>query len=143
MAQFSYSVKFLCGVQKEAHCSPVRPGTYATEVNIHNYHPQIEAAIEKRIFLLVKQGEVAGREPKFVKAQPFDRIVLPPESATMDDCCRLEEKLQLQAGGPINICILELISNVELAVTAVYTSNDPKSNGLSVQVQNIAGRPLP
>lgn len=37
-----------------------------------------EAVIKKRILVLVKQGEVAGREPKFVKAEAFDRIVLPP-----------------------------------------------------------------
>ena len=38
---------------------------------------------------------------------------------------------------PLTIGFLEIVSNVQLNVTAVYTASDLKSNGLSIDVQNI------
>ncbi|HET8796270.1 MAG TPA: vWA domain-containing protein, partial [Thermoanaerobaculia bacterium] len=37
---FSYSVKFVCGTASkcDCECGPVRPGVYATEINIHNHN---------------------------------------------------------------------------------------------------------
>jgi len=139
---FSYSVKFVCGVQKEVaaqSCSPVRQGIYATEINIHNFNRDQEARIEKRAFLLVHNDEPKGREPHFVKAQPFDKIALPPETATMDDCCRLDEILKLSPAR-LSIGFLELLSSVELNVTAVYTATDLKSGSISMEVETIAAR---
>src|SRR5215469_13918004 len=119
---FSYSVKFICGVQNahaEPHgCTVVRQGAYATEINIHNFHREEKAEIEKRAFLLVHNDVPEGREPHFAKGQPFDRIILPPETATMDDCCRLAERLKF-IPGRLSIGFLELLSSVELNVVAV------------------------
>src|SRR5437868_1279943 len=127
---FSYSVKFVCGMQKELpagqSCSPVRQGIYATEINIHNFNRDQEARIEKRALLLVQNDEPKGREPHFVKAQAFDKILLPPDTATMDDCCRLDELLKLSPAR-LNIGFLEIVSSVELNVTVVYTATDLKS----------------
>ena len=53
-----------------------------------------EAAIEKLVLLLVHNNEAIGREPKFSKAQPFAKITLPPDAATMDDCCSLADVLK-------------------------------------------------
>ena len=135
-----YSVKFVCGVQKEERCSPVRAGIYATEINIHNFQPQLEAKIEKRIMVLVDQGAPVGREPKTVKAKPFDLIVLPPDSATMDDCCLIAEKLHVAPGGPLMVGFLELVSNTELNVTAVYTATGSNGQNVSIDVETISGR---
>jgi hypothetical protein len=143
---FSYSVKFVCGVQSvpatgQPACSPVRQGSYATEVNIHNFQRDKEAAIEKRAMLLVHNDAPDGREPKYVKAKPFDKITLPPDSATMDDCCGLAEKLQFTAGH-LNIGFLEIVSSVELNVTAVYTATDLKSASISIDVESVTGRQI-
>jgi hypothetical protein len=143
---FSYSVKFVCGSQgataaTQVTCSPVRQGIYATEINIHNFQRDKEAVIEKRAIVLVHNGDAVGREPKFVKAQPFDKIALPPDSGTMDDCCRLGEKLQF-AAGRLNIGFLEILSSVELNVTAVYTATDLKSASISMDVESVAGRQI-
>lgn len=69
---------------------------------------------------------VRGREPKFETSAVLDRVVLSPYSATMDDCCRLQELVETTAKGDILLTsgVLEIINSVELAVTAVYTNGD-------------------
>src|SRR3984893_14914744 len=59
---FVYSVKFLCGEQKDdcCACGPVRPGRYATEINIHN-SGSAQAPVLKRAIPLVLAGAVSGR----------------------------------------------------------------------------------
>ncbi len=142
--RFSYSVKFVCGVQQdcECACAPVRPGIYATEINIHN-HKCRDAEVEKWLMPMVFAGAALGREPRVVKRRLGDRIKLPADSATMDDCCRITEMLlgaPSTAPMPLTIGFMEIVSNVELNVTAVYTATDLKSNGLSIDVENVTPR---
>lgn len=72
-----------------------------------------------------------------------DKITLPAQTATMDDCCRIVELL---FGGPapwptpLTIGFLELTASAEIAVTAVYTANGLLSGGISLDVEQIAGR---
>jgi hypothetical protein len=142
---FSYSVKFICGVQnaptEKQSCSVVRQGAYATEINIHNFNRREEAKIEKRALLLVHNDSPVGREPRFAKPQPFAEITLPPDTATMDDCCGFAEKLKLTPG-QITIGFLEIVSNVELNVVAVYTATDLKAVGISIEVETIQARQI-
>lgn len=142
--KFTYSVKFVCGVQQdcECACAPVRPGVYATEINIHN-HKCRDAEIEKWLIPMVIAGAPLGREPRLVKRRLGDRIKLPAESATMDDCCRITEMLlgaPSTSPMPLTIGFVEIVSSIELNVTAVYTASDLKSNGLSIDVQNVTPR---
>jgi hypothetical protein len=142
--KFTYSVKFVCGVQQdcECACAPVRPGVYATEINIHNFKCK-DAVVEKWLIPTVLAGAPVGREPRVAKRRIGDRIKLPADSATMDDCCRIAEMLlgaPSTAPMPLTIGFLEIVSDVELSVTAVYTATDLKSNGLSIDVQNVAPR---
>lgn len=57
-ALLSYSVKFVCGVQDadELEVGMVRPGVYATEINIHNYH-EVRVAVRKHLLPLVIEGK--------------------------------------------------------------------------------------
>jgi hypothetical protein len=138
----SYSVKFVCGRQPadRCDCAPVRPGIYATEINIHNYQ-DVEIAIEKRFVPVVWAGVASGREPRVAPSRAEDKITLPPHTATMDDCCRITELL---FGGvapspvPLTIGFLEIISDKELSVTAVYTVSDLTSGAVSIAVEQIA-----
>jgi hypothetical protein len=144
LPKFVYSVKFVCGVQTEpdCHCAPVRPGEYATEINIHNYL-DVEVKIEKHVLPMVFAGAVAGREPRFVGRKASDRLVLPPHSATMDDCCRLRELLLGEPSGadvPLTIGFLEIISPRPINVIAVYTVTSGKSGAVSIDVEQIEGR---
>jgi hypothetical protein len=142
--KFTYSVKFICGVQPECECActPVRPGAYATEINIHNYKCH-EADVEKSLIPLVLASAAVGREPRVAKRRIVDRIKLPSDSATMDDCCRIAEMLlgaPPTSPMPLTIGFMEIVSNVELSVCAVYTASDLKSNSISIDVQNVAPR---
>jgi hypothetical protein len=136
---FLYSVTFLCGEQKGdcCGCAPVRPGHYATEINIHNLGDR-DAPVIKRVIPLVLSGAVRGREPQVAGITAVDRVILPPHTATMDDCCRLQELLlgaPVEGHLPLTTGVLEIISTVELAVTAVYTGG----NG-AIDVQAIKPR---
>jgi hypothetical protein len=142
--RFSYSVKFLCGVQQDdcGCCAAVRPGHYATEINIHNFQER-EVKIEKRIIPLVLAGAVRGREPLVSGPMATDRIVLPPHTATFDDCCRIGELLFGAAPAQplaLTLGFLEIVSPVELQVTAVYTVTDLKGGSNSIEVETIQAR---
>jgi hypothetical protein len=143
---FLYSVKFVCGVQPvcNCECEPVQPGKYATEINIHNYSSK-EIEVRKLFVPLVLAGAPIGREPRVARVRAEDKIVLPPHSATMDDCCRIAELL---FGGtppspmPLTIGFLEITSTNELSVTAVYTMSDLSSGSVSIDVEQIDAAPI-
>jgi hypothetical protein len=141
---YSYSVKFVCGLQKERgdDQTVVRPGLYATEINIHNYHDN-EVRIEKYVLPVVYFGSPAGREPNYVKRMAQDSIVLPPNTATMDDCYRISELLSGGVGPapiPLTIGFFEILSPEKLHVAAVYTATDLNSGSLSIDVEQFEGK---
>jgi hypothetical protein len=120
-----YSVKFLCGTQAEKGCCEpgVRPGTYATAISLYNPGPAA-ARVRKFVIPVVLGGAPVGREPRVGERRAADAIVLPPQSATMDDCCRVSEMLfggSSGSGGPLTIGVLEIVSTEAIAITAVYT----------------------
>jgi hypothetical protein len=141
----SYSVKFVCGVQdsRELEQGVIRPGIYSTEINIHNYHGT-EVAVRKFVLPLVFEGKPRGREPEYVRVHARDGIVLPPNTATMDDCFRIG---QLLYGGPppqplpLMIGYLEIVSTLPLAIDAVYTVSDLERQTLAIDVERVEGRP--
>jgi hypothetical protein len=141
---FVYSVKFICGVQAECgcECASVQPGRYATEINIHNYSSK-EVAILKRFVPVVLAGAPVGREPRAATTRAEDKIILPPHTATLDDCCRIAVLLFGADGTssiPLTIGILEITANTDIAVTAVYTTSGLKSGGVSIAVEQVAGQ---
>jgi hypothetical protein len=144
--QYSYSVKFVCGAQEAADgccCLPgVRPGIYATEINIHNYRNQ-GAELTKFGLPLILAGVPRGREPRSVPISYREAMFLPANHATMDDCCRIREMLfgsAPPAGNPLIIGFLEIVSYVELRVTAVYTATDRESRSIAIDVEDVPAR---
>ena len=143
---FVYSVKFVCGVQPDCgcECSSVQPGQYATEINIHNFNFK-DVEVTKSFIPVVLAGAPAGRQPHTAKSLADDKITLPRQTATMEDCCRITELL---FGGPatsplpLTIGFLELTASAEIAVTAVYTTSGLTPGGVSISVEQIAGRRL-
>ena len=97
------------------------------------------AALTKNFLVLVRNGEVLGREPNMVEGKVLDKIGLKPNSATMDDCCNISRLLGLSLDS-ITIGFLEIISNVALNVTAVYTLTDESTRSVSLDVETIAGK---
>jgi hypothetical protein len=143
---FVYSVKFICGVQPECgcECTPVQPGTYATEINIHNFSLK-SIEVTKRFVPVVLASAPVGREPRVAGVRAVDKIVLPPQTATMDDCCRIAELLfggQAPSPIPLTIGFLELTTSAEIAVAAVYTASGTKPGGVTLEIEQITGRRL-
>jgi hypothetical protein len=116
-------------------CAKVRMRLRLTSIILIVTRPKLK----KRVLLLIQNDEPVGREPQVAKAKRFDKIVLPEDTATMDDCCGLTEKLKLTPGR-LNVGFLELVSNVELNVVAVYTATDLKSESVSIDVETISAR---
>ena len=140
-SKFIYSVKFICGEQPSCgcECKSVEPGRYATEINIHNFGLK-EVAIQKRFIPLTLVGAPIGREPRVIAARAEDKIVLPPQAATMDDCCRIAELLfggEAASPVPITVGFLEITASGPIAVTAVYTATGRDSAGVSIEVEQI------
>lgn len=141
---YSYSVKFVCGVQEDCKCedSPVRPGVYATEINLYNDGDR-EASIEKTVVPIVFAGAAIGREPGVARRRAHDSIVLPPRSATMDDNRRLGELLfggPPAAPMPLTLGFLEIVSREPLQVVAVYTVTGLQGGPVSIEVETIEPR---
>jgi len=146
---FAHSVKVVCGKQTDTNCccvAGVRPGVYATEVNIQNINLK-PAAVVKAVFPLINLGAVVAREPNFAELvdAKTEVITLPPLGATMDDCCRIAE---LQLGAPpsgdtgLTIAILTILSLFELSVSAVYTASPLSGDSISIDVEYIPSRRL-
>jgi hypothetical protein len=139
---YVYSVKFVCGAQKDTdpELTTVRPGVYATEINTHNYATK-EIDIEKHIIPLVADEQAIGREPEYSKVAAKDKIVLPPDSATLDDCYRIW-KLLSATPGTLYIGFLEIISPIELSIDAVYTVQGDCQGycNTDIDVQRVEGK---
>jgi hypothetical protein len=148
--RWSYGVKFLCGYVKETPpgvvpltpAATLRPGIYATEVNILNYH-NVPITVHKYLYPLMRKTEAIGREPRSVTRRASDVITLPAKSATFDDCLRLHEILHEATGDePLSIYFLEIVSPVELTVTAVYTANDLRGVSVALDVVQVQANEL-
>jgi len=149
---FAYSAKIVCGKQGETSCccaSGVRPGVYATEVNIQNLN-LVTAPVLKVVLPLINSGAVVAREPSVadvaaLHGRQVDLVKLPPLAATMDDCCRIAEMLLGATPGgdaPLTIAILTILSAFELSVSVVYTANPLNGEGISIDVEYLPSRLL-
>ncbi|HEY6419294.1 MAG TPA: hypothetical protein VIX59_09850 [Candidatus Binataceae bacterium] len=128
-----YSVKFVCGLQQPDPSlqppleTPVKPGNYATAVNIHNFHNNQPVTIAKKAVIANPEGQPPGQ------ISSFQRFPLGPDGAFEIDCCDI---VRLLLGVPSDVpCqqlptklppfikgFVEVISPVTLSVTGVYTA---------------------
>jgi len=92
-----YSVKFICGDQPanpNLHLPsepPVKPGNYATAVNIHNFHQSQKAIILKRAVIANPENQPPGqtRSAKSPSARVRRLRSTAPTSSLCSDLCRL------------------------------------------------------
>jgi hypothetical protein len=159
---WSFGVKFVCGRQQPVTTQgepPVKPGNYATEVNIHNFNYTVPnttttaITVYKKVIVLVGTtaagASILMREPNVAKPGPFARVVLDADTATMDDC----PALLALSGIPLNpstltIGYLVILSPLDLDVDAVYTAAVPgvagsTATGIAESVVKIPGKRLP
>jgi hypothetical protein len=139
-----YTAKFMCGVPVlEARREAVKPGNYATAINIHNPDPVSEVPFEKKAVLAMPQG--FDRRPP----SPFKQeIPLQPDFAMEVDCQNIRDLL----GGPpaptfiTGFVVMVVPGSSELDVVGVYSAEPPvpatggTPNGIGLEVLPIAPR---
>jgi hypothetical protein len=124
-----YSVKFVCGVQSadpNLHLPsepPVKPGNYATAVNIHNFHQDQKALIVKRAVIANPENKPPGQ------ISSSRQFVLGPGQAFEIDCSdivtlfgTLPAPLPPFIKGFVELRGLPPNPFPTLSVTAVYTA---------------------
>jgi hypothetical protein len=119
-----YSVKFVCGLQLPIPGQvppfepPVKPGNYATAVNIHNFHNGQSATIAKKAVIANPENQPPGQISKFTT------LTLQPDQALEIDCPDIASLL----ANPTTVLppfikgFVEVVSRVPLSVTGVYTA---------------------
>ena len=161
---WSYAAKFVCGYQSPFPTTGttllgepvVKPGNYATEINIHN--PQYrEVKLYKKVLLLADargpQQPRVVREPASVGPVVTDTLILKPDYATLDDCNRIYAWTAPTGGlpafpPPLMIGYLVILSRTELDVDVVYTAVAPGANqtaptqpsGISIDEERVTGK---
>ncbi len=120
---FLYSVKFLCGLQstpanqfKPPVEPPVKPGNYATSVNVHNFR-SVAVCLAKKAAIANSEGQTV------LPASAFKSVTLPGDGAFEIDCADIVSFFPAGAGLPPFIeGFVEIQSRNQLSVTGVYTS---------------------
>ncbi len=111
-----YMVKFVCGLQAEVETGepPVKPGNYATAINLHNYTGE-EIVLTYRPALHYTVG--ADLPPTF----ELKTIAIAPFSVLELDCNELWNYMALEPGEFIK-GMVDIGSPVLFPVVAVYTA---------------------
>lgn len=125
---FVYSVKFLCGLQTVGSSAftpprepPVKPGNYATAINIHNFHSGTTTGsvefCKKAVIALPESVQPRGQ------ISPIKFDALGPDQALEVDCSDIVSLFPAGTKLPPFIKgFVEINSPLQLSVTAVYTS---------------------
>jgi hypothetical protein len=122
---FVYSVKFVCGLQAipasqfpPPHEPTVKPGNYATSINVHNYHiATTGVTFQKKAVIAFPESQARGPISNIIKES------LRPNQALSVDCNELEHLFPPPVALPPFIeGFVEIVSPVQLSVTAVYTT---------------------
>jgi hypothetical protein len=128
---WSFAVKFVCGEASVSSTSSgepsLRPGSYATEINIHNPNYRGPVSVFKKAVLLVDKGAPVGRAPATAAPGTFGTpIQLENDGATMDDCTSIWELANpgttRPSPMPLTVGYLVLLSPRDLDVVSVTTA---------------------
>jgi len=153
---WSFSAKFVCGEQLADQSGQpiagepaVKPGNYATEINIHNPHYLGPIQIRQKALLLVDRGVAVGRAPAVSRPGVFSPLfALPDDGATMMDCNGIWELLNPgvtpPASMPLMIGYLVIVSPANLDVVGVTTATTSTSNlepaGIALETFAVEGK---
>ena len=149
---WSYAAKFVCGQQaplnQGAAGEPVvKPGNYATDINIHN--PNYRAApLRKKFLVMVENGQAIAAEPQSTEPRRIITMTLGADMATMDDCNTLWKYIYptgIPGGRPLTVGYLVILSPLDLDVDVVYTAAAPgdvfvAQQSLSIDVERVTGK---
>jgi|SwirhirootsSR2_FD_contig_31_7421231_length_835_multi_3_in_0_out_0_1 hypothetical protein len=158
--RWSYAAKFVCGYQPPVTAAGqvgepvVKPGNYATDINIHNPNYR-NIRLDKKLIVLVQAGQAIANEPQSVEPRKIFSMTLNADFATMDDCNNLWKLLGVTAlpaapAPTLTIGYLVILSPLELDVDVVYTAEvnakpagsltDSDATGISIDVERVTGK---
>jgi hypothetical protein len=153
---WSFAAKFVCGEQLAdqggqpiAGEPAVKPGNYATEINIHNPHYLGPIQIRQKALLLVDRGAPVGRAPATASPLAFSPLfALPDDGATLMDCNGIWELLNPGTTPPtpmpLMIGYLVVVSPANLDVVDVMTATTSTSNlepaGIALETVAVEGK---
>jgi len=153
---WSFAAKFVCGEQPADQAGQpiagepaVKPGNYATEINIHNPHYLGPIQIRQKALLLVDRGEPVGRAPATANPAAFSPLfALPDDGATMMDCngiwALLNPGTTPPASMPLTIGYLVIVSPANLDIVDVMTATTSTSNlepaGIALETVAVEGK---
>jgi len=152
---WSYAAKFVCGWQQPtaAGVNPqgefiVKPGNYATDINIHNPNYK-QVPLRKKFIVAVEGGQPLANEPQQVEPRYIMTMTLNADMVTMDDCNNLYKYTHPAAPPtgpmPLTIGYLVILSPTELDVDVVYTAGAPGAfnvapSSTSIDVERVTGK---
>jgi len=129
-----YSVKFVCGDQsanpnlKLPSETPVKPGNYATSINIHNFHLDQRAVFSKTAVIAPTEADFE-KNPNQIQISQARSITLLPHQAIEIDCSDIVTLFTPPPPAPPPSLPAFIKGFVELSgsfptlsVTAVYTA---------------------
>jgi len=153
---WSFAAKFVCGEQPADQAGEpiagepaVKPGNYATEINIHNPHYLGPIQIRYKGLLLVERGVPVARAPSTAQPGTFTPLqALPDDGATMMDCNGIWNLLNPGTTPPtpmpLTIGYLVIVSPANLDVVGVTTAAASNSNlepaGIALQTTTVEGK---
>ncbi len=149
---WSYAAKFVCGQQTPLPQGTlgepvVKPGNYATDINIHNPTYRV-TPLRKKFMVLVENGQAIAAEPNSTEPRRIITMTLGADMATMDDCNTLWKYIYpagIPAGRPLTVGYLVILSPVDLDVDVVYTASAPGdvaaiSQSISIDEERVTGK---
>ena len=154
-----YSIKFLCGefrldpaAEKQGRPGPVKPGNYATAINIHNPNPWHEISFNKKAVLLFNASDPSftGDPEQPREPGPAFHVKLGPDYGMEIDCSDIRSHLLEGRVDPTAFIkgwvVLEGLMGWPLDVVAVYTAHtfiDEKPEGFSIATERVPGVSVP
>jgi hypothetical protein len=153
---WSFAAKFVCGEQAAdedgqpiAGEPAVIPGSYATEINVHNPNYRGPIQIRTKVLLLVDRGQAVGRAPGIVEPPAFSPLfALPDDGATMHDCNSIWDAANPGTAAPdpmpLMVGYLVIVSPANLDVVSVMTATTSTTNlepaGIAMQTVAVEGK---
>jgi hypothetical protein len=151
---WSYAAKFVCGYQQAVQPGAIitgettlKPGNYATVINIHNpIYKQVP--LRKKFIVEMVGSQPFAMEPQQTEPRNVVTMTLGADMVTMDDCNNLwKYSFPTPPPGqmPVFIGYLVILSPVDLDVDAAYTANAPGDlhiapTGVSIDVERVTGK---
>lgn len=154
-----YSAKFLCGeyrldraAEKAGREGPVKPGNYATAINIHNPSPWRTVAFRKKAVLLFDGSDPHANDEPERPREPgrLFTVELRPDFGMEIDCPDIRKVLLEGRVKPPSFIkgwvVLETWDPTPLDVVAVYTAHtflDDRPEGFSIETDRVPGVSVP